>query len=69
MGCIHTVKVRCAEWWWGVFVPLRLDVLSVVGCIRTVKVRCAEWWRGGGVFSTPIISGMSPLPSSLVDCF
>ena len=41
-GCIRTVKVRCAEWWWGVFVPLRLDVLSVVGCIRTVKVRCAE---------------------------
>ena len=27
-GCIRTVKVRCAEWWWGVFVPLRLDVLS-----------------------------------------
>ena len=63
MGCIRTVKVKCAEWWWGVYIPLRLDVLSVAGCIRTVKVKCAEWWwgvfvplrlyvlSGGGVYS------------------
>ena len=35
MGCIRTVKVRCADW-------------CMVGCIRTVKVRCAEC---GGVYS------------------
>ena len=38
MGCIRTVKVRCAEWWWcGVFVPLRLDVLSGGGGVYSYR--------------------------------
>ena len=37
VGCIRTVKVRCAEWWWGVFVPLRLNVLSGGGGVYSYR--------------------------------
>ena len=50
MGCIRTVKVRCAEWWWGVFVPLRLDVLSGAWWGVFVPLRL-DVLSGGGVYS------------------